>query len=729
MMDQESFCGTIERIIFHNSENSFSIIVFLPQTQQSVSPRAGFIVKGHIPAPYVGQDVEICGSWTTHDSFGKQFLATTCKQLLPTNISGISRYLSSGCIKGIGEKYAKAIVAHFGKTTLTVIDEFPEQLINVPGIGEKRAQQITASWKEQKNIASLMVFLQEKGISQILATKIYKKYSDQTRAILTENPYRLAADIWGIGFLTADAIAQKMGFALTDHRRIHAGILYALKHITTSGHLYIEQEASNTTFHTLLSLDTSHDTIIADTLSALCEQNIVHIFTGEQKKYVGLHKHYAIEQRCAKLLGENIKTKSKIKAETIEKKIEQYFCDPSFLQISLTQQQKIGVCNAFKHKISIITGGPGTGKTTLLKTIILIAEAEALSYKLSAPTGRAAQRMYESSGKKALTMHRLLEYDIGIMGFKRNSENQLKTNLIIIDEASMIDIFLAHSLLEATNSLTHIVFIGDCDQLPSVGPGHFFADCITSEVFPITRLHEIFRQTSNSMIVTNAHRINKGEMPLFECTTRDQDFIFIKEDNPENLEQHLKRSLFLIAQRYGIDPMRVQILVPMNRGLVGTQTLNPLLQNMLNGNKTNTLAYGSVTYRVNDRVMQLCNNYNKDVFNGDIGIINAINTEAKKITVLYEAKQVEYAIDEINEITLAYATTIHKSQGSEYAAVIIPLFMQHYVLLQRNLLYTAITRAKKLCILIGEPRAIAYATKNNKSIQRNTCLSHFLKTL
>ncbi|KKR96760.1 MAG: ATP-dependent exonuclease V, alpha subunit-helicase superfamily I member [candidate division TM6 bacterium GW2011_GWE2_41_16] len=719
-----SYEGTVERIVYQNVENGFAVLRFMPTNMIGEAQLDLFTVCGTFPILYAGAQICIEGNWTKHATFGDQFAAVRCTQLVPTSIIGIKKFLGSGLIKGIGEKYAEAIVNKFGKMTLTIIDEFPDRLLEVSGIGERRITSIKESWGEQKEIAAIMVFLQGKDISPLLATKIYKQYAASTIEMITQNPYRLAEDIWGIGFKTADAIALRLGFTLHDARRIRAGVLYVLREITVQGHLYYAKDQLYDLCYKTLGIESDQSVLVESGISGLCADGLVAKYLHQEIELIGLAKHFALEQACARMI-QLIAFSEPVK-KISSSHIRSYLADEHILQVQLSEQQKEGVFQALTSKVSIITGGPGTGKTTLLKSLISILELEGISYRLAAPTGRAAQRMSESTTKPALTIHRLLEFDVRTMGFARNASNQLKSSFVIIDEASMLDIFLAHSLLSATHEQSHIVFIGDIDQLPSVGAGSFLLDCIKSQQIPCVRLREIFRQAQGSLIVLNAHRINAGEMPL-TSSEPGKEFIYIPDRDPEHLTSHIRNTLFKTVHAYGLMPTDVQVLVPMNRGVVGTIALNKVLQDMLNPSARASIALAGYTLREGDKVMQIRNNYTKDVFNGDIGIVHAVDQESRLVEVFFDDRSVSYEADELSEIVLAYATTIHKGQGSEYPAVIVPLFMQHYMLLQRNLLYTALTRAKKLCILIGEPKAIAIATKNNKSTQRLTLLQSYLK--
>ncbi|MDP3889088.1 MAG: ATP-dependent RecD-like DNA helicase [bacterium] len=718
MSQSEELYGTVEKLLFQNDQNGFTVFSL------QINKNNLIVVRGYLPTIHPGEHVQINGSWVVHPKFGKQFEAQSCSTQVPTSILGLKKYLSSGLIKGIGPVYAEKLVQHFGINVLEVIDKEPSRLYEVPGFGTKRVQTIIIAWQDQKEISHVMVFLQEKGISPTYATKIYKRYGSQSIEVLTENPYRLADDIWGIGFKIADQIAKNMGIEPDSIKRIRSGLLFCLSTIISNGHLYIEINALKQQAIQLLELEPeSAAQKLKQALHDLHDTEKIKVITHNDVHYVSLSQYYFSEKGVARNIKELLKypTPHQFNIDIIYQSLR------VGQGIELNEEQQRGILTCLQQKVTIITGGPGTGKTTLIKSLLTILEHNKKRYSLAAPTGRAAKRISDSTHRNAQTIHRLLEFDVGTMGFTRNDRRALDLDFLIIDEASMIDIFLANAILKALPLNAHVVFIGDVDQLPSVGAGNFLHDIIASEQVPCIRLTHIFRQAQDSLIIINAHRINHGEFPCSYQPNARRDFLFIKEQEPANVPAHLEHIIHKGLPTYGIAPEESIVLVPMNRGTVGTQKLNDTLQHILNPKQTeNQIIHTGTLFKIGDRVMQLRNNYDKLVFNGDIGTIETIDTTERTFIIRYLERPVEYDFSELDELALAYAISIHKSQGSEYAAVIIPIFMQHFMLLQRNLIYTAITRAKKLCIFIGQPQAIALAIKNNKGSERTTFLKEFL---
>ena len=632
---------------------------------------------------------------------------------MPATVYGIEKYLGSGLVKGIGPRFARAIVQRFGTETIDIIETEIERLYEVPNIGRKRVAKIRESWEKQKDIKNVMLFLQGYGVSTAYAAKIYREYGKESIDKVRENPYRLADDIWGIGFKTADGIAAKMGYEKEDPRRCRSGILYTLGQLSDEGHVYAGEEQLVKTAGQLLE---AGETAIRDTLAGMLQAEDLIL----DKDAIYLPPFYHAECGTSRRLRDL--------AESTGRSLFDGLFDPSSLTaetgIEYDEVQLAAIRQAVTSKVMVLTGGPGTGKTTTTQGIIAALKKAGLRVLLAAPTGRAAKRMSEATGMEAKTIHRLLEYNPQD-GYKRNDENPLEGDALIVDECSMIDILLMNNLLKAVPVGMRLVFVGDIDQLPSVGAGNVLRDIIDSQRIPVVRLVRIFRQAQKSRIVMNAHTINQGRFPD-TSNGRDTDFFFMREDDPERAAETIVR---LVKERlpraYRESPDRIQVLTPMQRGVVGAANLNLLLQQALNPSGP-SLNRGGYTYRQGDRVMQQRNNYDKDVFNGDLGYIREVDTEERTLKVDFDGKWIEYDVTELDELTLAYATTIHKAQGSEYPIVVMPVLMTHFVMLQRNLIYTGITRAKKICVLLGAAKALAYAVRNVSVLKRNTRLKERL---
>jgi len=717
--------GVVEGIIFKSDDNGFVVFTL------SIGRNEKITARGSIGQLHQGSEVTLRGTWIFHPKFGRQLEVQNCSTKLPSSAKGIEKYLSSGLIKGIGPKFAEKLVAQFGEKTLEVIDKDPQKLFQVSGVGHKRVDAIVTAWQDQKEISRVMVFLQGKDVSPAYAAKIFKTYGNQSIEKIQENPYRLIDDIWGVGFKTADQIALKLGLERNSLDRAKAGIIFGITQSTDVGHLYAELQQLKQTVLALLELEPAvADSLLKQALTTLYQENKVKLLTVNEQHYLTLpqfyHSEKGIAQKILRLLEKKLQTRS-FNLDAIYHEIR----IPDQYGMALNEDQQHGIMSCLQNKVTIITGGPGTGKTTLIKKLIQILEKNQVRFRLAAPTGRAAKRMFESTGKNTETLHRLLEFTPAQMTFTRNEDNALETEFLIIDEASMIDVFLMHAVLKALPWHATLLLIGDVDQLPSVGAGNILKDLIDSEKIITVRLTQIFRQAQNSLIILNAHRVNHGEFPQAALPGTKKDFVLLKEETPENIFP-LLRSLYL--QRLpeaGIQSQDSVVLVPMNRGIVGTQRLNQELQLILNpepSTQTNSVSRFGQVYKVGDRVMQIRNNYDKFVFNGDMGVISAIDVVQQELVINFGDRALPYDFAELNELTLSYAISIHKSQGSEFAAVIIPIFMQHFILLQRNLIYTAITRAKKLCILVGQTKAIAMGIKNNKGTKRITFLKEYLTT-
>lgn len=700
----------VEHITYQNQENGWSVMKVKVKGYDNLVTLTGSLLD--VP---VGSVLLVDGDWRVDPRYGQQFVAQSWTEVMPATIYGIEKYLGSGLIKGIGPVYAKAIVNRFGLETIDVIENDIERLLEVPRLGRKRMEKIRESWEKQKDIKEVMVFLQGYGVSTAFAAKIYRKYEKESIAKVKENPYQLADDIWGIGFKTADGIASKMGYEKNDPRRCRSGILYTLNELAEEGHVYAEPEQLVDAAVKLLEADESP---VRQALASMIEANDI----VSDNEVIYLPPFYHAENGSAKRLQSLLSDTSLFNADVAAEPEAEYGAKQGGIVYDNVQQAAIQ--KALDSKVMVLTGGPGTGKTTTTQGIIEAFKARHMSILLAAPTGRAAKRMTEATGMEAKTIHRLLEYN-PMDGYKRNDENPLEGDALIVDECSMIDILLFYNLMKAIPSNMRLVLVGDIDQLPSVGAGNVLRDIIDSQQIPVVRLTRIFRQAQSSRIVMNAHAINAGQFPDIK-NGHDTDFFFI---NQEDADEIVKLIIGLVRDRlpktYGYPAKEIQVLTPMQRGTVGAGNLNIELQKALNPSGA-SLARGGYTFRQGDKVMQIRNNYDKNVFNGDIGYITAVDTTERTLSITFDNRVVEYDITELDEIVLAYAVTIHKSQGSEFPVVVMPVTMKHFVMLQRNLIYTGITRAKKICVLVGTTKALAYAIRNNTVSKRNTKLKERL---
>lgn len=729
----ETLQGILERIVFENPETGYTIGRFTSRDY----PSELITVVGNLASANAGESMLLKGMWVNNPQYGRQFQIEGYETVMPATIVGLRKYLGSGLIKGIGPVMASRIVNQFGMDTLDVIERTPRKLTHVQGIGRKRVEMIRGAWEAQREVKNVMLFLQSHNVSTSHAAKIYKTYENDSIPIVRENPYRLANDIYGIGFKTADTIAQKLGVEPESPHRVNAGMKYVLSQKSDDGHLFLYRQDLIEACEEILEVSTvaieqgletlaAEEEIIIEEVDADVEdQNL-----DDDKAACGQTAIYLAPFYYAEIGVTNGLTRL-LRKGTVQH-------PPQFLDESITQlekqmgmrfaaNQREAIRTAITSRAMILTGGPGTGKTTTIIGIIRLFEQLSQRIVLAAPTGRAAKRLSETTGREAKTIHRLLEFSPQEMGFKRNQENPIEADVVIIDEMSMVDCVLMNSLMKAVPRDAVVIMVGDVDQLPSVGAGNVLKDLINSEMITVVKLTEIFRQAQQSMIVTNAHRINRGEFPKLSGP-RDRNFFFIEETEPLEVT---KRILELVKTRlpkhYRYHPLDdIQVLCPMRRSTVGSENLNKELQETLNANPTDYVR-GGRGFRVGDKVMQVRNNYDYDVFNGDIGRITKSDPVEKILTVTFPDKVVDYDVADLNELVLAYATTVHKAQGSEYPAVVMPLTTQHYMMLQRNLLYTAITRAKELVVMVGSKEALGISIRNNKVVERNSYLAERLQ--
>jgi exodeoxyribonuclease V alpha subunit len=719
----ETLSGIIERVTFHNPENGFAVLRI-----QAGGQRGLVTVVGHVARAVAGEYVTATGAWAQDRDHGPQFKADDLRTTPPHTVEGIERYLSSGLIKGIGRHFAHKIVEVFGDRTLAVIDESPAFLREVKGIGPRRIQRIRAGWQEQKAVRSIMLFLQAHGVGTARAVRIYKTYGDQAVELVKANPYRLASDIWGIGFQTADQLARQLGIDPRSPLRARGAIAYALQRLSSEGHCGFPE--AGVVARTAELTGITPQVITAAIEEERAEGNLVRDLqetTGGAEPWLYLKPLFLAESgvaRTLRSLRDGPHPLPAIDTDVALNRVEKK------MHLELAATQRDAIRQATQHKVLVVTGGPGVGKTTIVRAILEIFAAKGLRCALCAPTGRAAKRLGETTGRGAKTIHRLLEFDPVGGGFKRDRNQPLDVDLVVVDEVSMVDVVLMNQLLRALPPRTCLVLVGDVDQLPSVGPGMVLADVIASECVPVARLTEIFRQAGQSWIVRAAHRVNHGEEP--ESAPPGQgDFYFIEAATPEAvLDKIITLVRERIPSRFGLDPLRdVQVLTPMNRSELGARNLNARLQEVLNPARAGAaeVQRSGWQFRIGDKVIQTVNDYQKEVFNGDIGRITVIDAVDQEMTVDYEGRLVTYDFGELDELALAYALTIHKAQGSEYPAVIIPLHTQHFLMLQRNLLYTGITRGKRLVVLLGSRKALSLAVRRQDTSRRYTALSRRLR--
>lgn len=694
--------GVVDRLVFENADTGF-LVGRLSGRGQHLDTFVGTMI-----AVSPGETVRLRGRWVDDNRFGRQLRVESFETILPSTVEGVEKYLGSGLIEGIGPTFAKRLVKAFGIETLRVIDEEPTRLRGVPGIGPKRAAQIRKAWASQKAIQSIMVFLQGHGISTNQAVKIYKTYGDRAVAVLRENPYRLADDIAGIAFAGADKIAGRLGIGKDAPERMRAGLLHVVTNTAQDGHVFARNDDVCEAAAELLGVE-------GGALPAPLGELVARGTLVREGEALFLPKMHRAECQCAHWLKRLIRTPHdtpSIKTEAALQWVEKRE------SITLSPEQREAIREAVRSKVVVITGGPGTGKTTVIRSLLAIFGGKGVSYLLAAPTGRAAKRMESATDQPACTIHRLLEYAPRQNGFQRNAAKPLVTDMVVIDEMSMVDVQLMEHLLEAIPPFARLVLVGDIDQLPSVGAGNVLLDIIASQVVPVVRLRTVFRQAEQSGIISNAHLINEGKFPAFNTS----DFVLVQRPEPSRaVETVIELVTRRIPDKFGLDPLRdIQVLAPMRRGEAGVIKLNEALQTALN---PNGLPVPRRRFRQGDRVMQLRNNYNLDVYNGDTGIVQLVDTDAGELEIAFDdGRVVLYAFDQCDNLDLAYAATVHKSQGSEYPAVVLPMLSQHYMMLQRNLLYTAVTRSKRLVVIVGESKAVGMAVRNSRIVRRNTML-------
>jgi len=711
----ETLQGVVNRVVFHSEDTGYGVCGVIPKGKHD---KDEVMVVGNCPTLCEGETLEAVGRWTHHSRHGRQFQATRIECHPPHTLAGIKRYLASGVIKGIRAGMAERLIDAFGERVLDVIDKESARLEEVDGIGRVRREMIKESWKAQKAVRDILVFLQSHEVGTACAMRIYKQYGDQAIAVVRENPYRLCHEVWGIGFKTADRIALSIGIPPHSESRAQAGILYLLHTMAEEGHCFCPREDLIPAAEQMLEIP-------GDILKAAIAQTASDGTLYEERGNVFLTPLFKAESGVAEMLETLMNTTMTHPPVQVEKAVS---WAEGLMAIGFAPAQRAALEMALLKKVSIITGGPGVGKTTIVRALVDIFDARKMGICLAAPTGRAAKRMEEATGMPALTIHRLLKYTPGTNRFEHGPHNTIKGDVFILDEVSMIDIQLMHAFLRALPPAAILVLVGDADQLPSVGPGNVLRDLIDSGMIPLTKLETIFRQESQSWIVRNAHRVNHGlpfEMPE---EGRPSDFFFIESEAPEDV---IAKMLELVSSRiplkFHFDPMtEVQVLTPMRRNQLGCENLNLILQEALNPGRRALKRFGR-QYREGDRVLQVRNNYDKDVFNGDIGQIEGVNLEAQEVVVNYDGRRVVYVAEELDELDLAYACSVHKAQGSEYPAVVLLMTTHHFKLLQRNLLYTAMTRGRKLVCLVGSKKAVHMAIRNNHVVFRRTTLKDRLQ--
>ena len=714
----EKLVGILERIVFENTETGYTIARLTSRDY----PTELITVVGNLAAASAGESLALSGEWVDNPQYGRQFKIEGYETVLPATVVGLRKYLGSGMIKGVGPVMATRIVNKFGMDTMDVIEQAPGKLREVPGIGKKRVDTIKEAWAAQREIKNVMLFLQSNNVSTAHAVKIYKTYENDAIAIVRENPYRLADDIYGIGFKTADTISQNLGIDPESPHRVMAGIKYVLSHKADNGHVFLYRDDLLTSCEEILELPPD---LIENGIAELSAKEEIISEDTPEGETIYLAPFYYAEVGVTNAVLRLLQTPaSPVQIDFVDASIDRL---EKQMGIHFAVNQREAVKTALTAKVMLLTGGPGTGKTTTTIGMLHLFEALEKRVLLAAPTGRAAKRISETTGREAKTIHRLLEFSPQENGFKRNRENPLEADVVIIDEMSMVDLVLMNNLMKAVPQSATLIMIGDVDQLPSVGAGSVLTDLIASGEVTVVTLTEIFRQAQESYIVTNAHRINRGKFPQ-TTGPADRNFFFIEEEDPDRVVDLIcdlvgKR----LPKHYSYHPMDdIQVLCPMRRGTIGSENFNKRLQEILNPSQEEAIR-GGRDFRVGDKVMQIRNNYDYDVFNGDIGRITDVDFVEKLVTIQFPEKRVAFDMADLNELVLAYGITVHKAQGSEYPAVVIPLMTQHYLMLQRNLLYTGITRAKELVVLVGTKKALGMAIRNNKVVERNSFLAERLR--
>ncbi len=722
--------GTLETVTFHNEENGFTIGRVRSDGSIATTVLCTFL------SPPIGEYVQFWGKWDTHKQYGKQFRAERYMIQKPTTPLAIERYLASGVIKGVGAKMAKILVRQFGEETIDILDKNPARLMDVPGIGKKKLQQIIKGWDEQRAVRHIMLYLQGHGISAAYAAKIYRQYGDSAIEQVTENPYQLSYDIWGIGFKISDRIARQIGMKMNANARVEAGVFFALQQAEENGNCYLPNEELVKISTELLKVDDKNPQIILEdapsadavqeAITRMVQRGLLILDKDGSDTPIYRKVTYILENTLAAQLTDMMK--DTVKGNWLPddpQKFTDELCET--LGVDLAKEQNRAVLESLQSRVLILTGGPGTGKTTTTRVILQALLKCKRTVALASPTGRAAKRLAEVTGQDAVTIHRLLEVDKNTFKFKRGPENRLEFDTLIVDEVSMVDLNLMYSLVRALRTDSQLILVGDADQLPSVGAGNVLGDLLNSGVIPVVRLTEIFRQAAASHIISNAHRINHGEMPYLSSTKewQNSDCLFINQEESQDAANKIVDVVVRSLPKLEYKREDIQVLIPMQKGVMGAQNLNEMLQTALNPKTPGVSEFtrGQRVFRNGDRIIQTSNNYEKEVFNGDIGYIRNIDFEEKEFVVEFPDKEVVYGFDETDDVSLAYALTVHKSQGSEYPAVVLGMHTQHYIMLQRNLLYTALTRAKKIAVIIGNRRALHLAVNNTRKQDRYTRLA------